>query len=557
MVANALALLILFLCWVVPDHFPPWTAFHTEAPAFVAAVIGIGGNWRRSASTFKLPICLGVLFVLALTAVIQGLTFQSVFLGDVLVVIAYIGTVACAWLWGFQWQKEKSHAEVLESLCVLLIFASLISTFQILSQWFQVELAMNDWVLEGLPNGRPRANVGQPNQAATLLLMGSVASGVLLYRAKIGVSVTWSVLLVLGVGLTLTQSRTALLAAVLLAITHHFLSGSVRHSGLNRRVVWLWLALLLIAAMSFPYWSWGPSTSALGHDQMATTGTRPLIWTQLTTALFQQPWTGWGWLQVAAALQAGALPFPGAEQTAYAHNIVLDLLLFVGIPIGVVTMALASRWIWHRAQTSKGNATAKCGFFVLIPLAMHTLLELPHTYAYFLVVAALLLGAIDADAPKQILTIKMSKWVLPAFICVWTPFLLVLGYEYSKAEEDFRINRFENRRIGVTPAEYEVPKLYLLTQLGGILHVMRLRAEPGMSSEDVDLLLKMAKRYTWAPVQFRAALALGLNGRPIEASERLQVIKNLFHADIYAEASDNFKQLRGDKYPELMRVLIP
>ncbi|MDZ7920964.1 PglL family O-oligosaccharyltransferase [Rhodoferax sp.] len=371
----------------------------------------------------------------------------------------------------------------------------------------------------------------------------------------------WSILAVLGLGITLTQSRTALLAALFLTIAYHLLSGPPQNNGLNRRVVWRWLILLLITAWSFPYWAESQSVSAIGHDRMVSAGTRPLIWRQLTTALIQHPWVGWGWLQVAAALQFGALAFPGAEQTNYAHNIVLDLMLFVGMPIGVVMLALTGWWVWNRAQQSNGKVTAKCGLFLLIPLATHAQLELPHTYAYFLVVAAVLFGAIDAEAEanvdKSILAIKISNWAIPAFLCSWIPFLLAMGYEYSKAEEDFRINRFENRRIGVTPVEYEVPRLYLLTQLDGILRVMRLRAEPGMSNGDVDLLLRMAERYTWAPVQFRAALALGLNGRPIEANERLQVIKSLFHDDIYAEASENFKQLRDDKYPELVSVSIP
>ncbi|MDZ7920965.1 hypothetical protein [Rhodoferax sp.] len=107
MVANALALFILFLSWVIPDHFPPWTSFHTEVPAFAAAVIGVMGNWRKKPLADTLPAGVGVLLLLALTAVVQGVTFQSVFLGDVLVVIAYLGTMACAWLWGFQWQKKK------------------------------------------------------------------------------------------------------------------------------------------------------------------------------------------------------------------------------------------------------------------------------------------------------------------------------------------------------------------------------------------------------------------------------------------------------------------
>jgi hypothetical protein len=80
---------------------------------------------------------------------------------------------------------------------------------------------------------------------------------------------------------------------------------------------------------------------------------------------------------------------------------------------------------------------------------------------------------------------------------------------------------------------------------------------PHMAAEDVELLNRVAKRYTWGPIQFRAALALGLNSRPKEATERLQVIKNLFADDVYVEARENFETMRKEKYPELGLVVVP
>ena len=135
--------------------------------------------------------------------------------------------------------------------------------------------------------------------------------------------------------------------------------------------------------------------------------------------------------------------------------------------------------------------------------------------------------------------------------------LLATGYEYAQAEEDFRVNRFENRRLGETPAEYNPPKLVLLNQLGDMLKAMRLRAKPGMTGEELATLVNSSKRYSWAPLHFRTALSLGLNNRSGEATQQLRVIKGLFAADIYEEAKANWLRLQNEQYPELSKVELP
>ena len=150
----------------------------------------------------------------------------------------------------------------------------------------------------------------------------------------------------------------------------------------------------------------------------------------------------------------------------------------------------------------------------------------------------------------------MPRRVAAAAAFAWAGLLVYTGYEYTLVEEDFRINRFENRSIGTTPTEYQVPQVYLLTQLGELLQVMRMRAELGMEPGDVDMLLRVARRYTWAPVQFRAALALGLNGRPEDASQRLAVLKNQFGDSTYLEAKANWETMLL-KYPALVEVGVP
>jgi hypothetical protein len=196
-------------------------------------------------------------------------------------------------------------------------------------------------------------------------------------------------------------------------------------------------------------------------------------------------------------------------------------------------------------------------FFILLPLLVHSQLELPHAYAYFLVPAGLLLGVFDAATRREQDSIPLPRSVLAAAALAWLGLLGALGREYALTEEDFRVNRFENRRLGETPKGYEPPKLLLLTQFGDMADAMRLRAGRAMSPEDLDTLERTSRRYTWAPLQFRTALALALNGRPREAEANLHVIADLFPKEIVDEGRDNWERMQREEYPELAAVRFP
>lgn len=549
----------LLFSWVLPDHFPPWLAFHTEVPAFVAAIIALVACLFSATKSVKTPT--PIFFFLALTGstVFQYWSGLITYGGDALVASMYIVAIAAAWLWGFQWAKSDSRYDVIESVSCFLVVISLLTSFQVLAQWLKVDDFWANWVLHHLPGARPRANIGQPNQAATALMMGSVALAVLRQHNRVSPLLMCCGILLLGFAITLTQSRTALLSAMVLVGMVLIIFHPNKGGALRRFSVLLWLFSLYAAAWVYPNFS----TEATGAvpltvDQMAAVGTRPLIWQQLVAGIYERPWAGWGWLQVPAAQQAGALLYPGAEQTNYAHNAILDLFIYVGIPAGCTALGLIGIWLWRRVSRLTASKDVGEAIFLLIPFLVHCLLEFPHAYAYFLVLVGLLLGAINAwtgSGDKGVVSIP--RWLLAVFLAFWTILLLAIGYEYLQAEEDFRINRFENLRLGETPADYAPPRLLFLTQLEDLLRAMRLRAQPKMTDEELEVLVNSSKRYSWAKLQIRTALSLALNNRPDEATEKLQVIKSMFAADVYKETKETWLRLQKTQYPELAKVKLP
>lgn len=555
---NAAVLIILSCCWLIPEHLPPWYAFHTETPAFVASIVGLVACVWRAPPSMRIPNGFAWSAVLLASVFVQWTTGRVVYGGDAWVATTYLLVFTFAWLWAYQWSLSEESSEVLTAISLFLVFVGLATAFQIFLQWLQVTQLFAGWVLDPLPNGRPRANLGQPNQAATTLVMAMVASALLCARNRIGYGVCWLLVLVLVAAAALTQSRTALLSTVVVALSFlTFTYGST--VGLRDKFfVALWLLLFLGAAWAFSNVDLGNQSAALKSEQFTTAGTRPLIWRQLSLAVMERPWLGWGWLQLASAHQFGGITFPGVEQATYAHDIVLDSLVMLGIPTTVLLVLMALKWLAGRWQLMSLSPEARWSVALLSPVLIHSMLEYPHAYSYYLMLAGILVGVMDASTQRVNARIMLlSKQAMTAIAAVWVLVLAAMGYEYFQAEEDFRVNRFENRRIGPPIVDYMPPHLIFLTQLGEQARAMRLRAVRGMPAEDVNLLHRVAKRYSWGPIEFRAALALGLNGQPEAATERLRVIKSIFAEDIYEEARENFQRLGNEKYPELQSVAMP
>lgn len=550
---------ILFFSWVSPEHFPPWSAFHTEVPAFLAGAVALFASWRwSSGKSVRSPAATWFLMGLVGIAATQFVAGQLLYGGDLLVVLIYVVTFAAAWLCGYQWVVTERKTNLLETVAFFLMCVGLLTSFQILVQWLQVEGAFGGWVLNAPHARKPYANVGQPNQAATALLMATVGAAILMHRGRIQAAVMWGALLMLGLAMTITQSRTALLAATVIVVLFSFTYRQSSRGPLTRTSVLFWLLLMYAGAWGFQSLEWGAAKAGIGVGNMVATGSRYLIWSQLVAGLAESPWWGYGWLQVAMAQQVGGLVIPGSEQANYSHNIFLDLALFLGIPLAGLVFVCAAVWIWRRAPRIRTSPNAVQAIFILIPFFLHSLLEFPHAYSYFLVVVGLLLGGIDAwSEGSSLCAVEIPQRVLVSFAIAWASLLLVTGREYILAEEDFRVNRFENSRLGETPVDYRPPNLVLLTQIGETLKAMRLRAKPNMPASDLELLIRVSKRYSWAALQFRTALALGLNNRPGEATQQLRVIKGLFSNAIYLEAKENYMRLQLEQYPQLSRVEIP
>lgn len=562
------AMVLLWLSWLMPLHFLPWVSWHSEAMAFLSAFLlagyGLFRLFRRErAPGLRLPWAALPLALLGMLALVQGVTGQITFGGDVAVLCLYMALCVMCIILGFhavgpEHAGSASAARFLEAPPLILLAAVLVaggfaSTIVALVQCFDI------WQFSGLivrmPELRhPGGNLGQPNQLATLLWM-SVASLLFLYESgRLKSATTALIFVVFCIGIAATESRTGLLNFLVLLGWWFCKRPQVRFR-LSPWVILGWSAGFLLL-----FWSWPPvvefmqnmpSTAVVDTDA----GIRPAVWKQLLEAIQLRPWFGWGLGSVSEAHNHVLHAYEVGAPFSYGHNILLDLAIGAGVPLTIFLVLVSGVWLWRKVRATANLLPWYC-IAMILPVAVHSMLEFPFAYAYFLVPVMFALGALEALVPGRAALTISGRAVAALFLGL----SVLAAYsvaEYATIEEDFRIARFEAIRMGQTPADYQRPEVRVLTQLGALLEAARIKPRAGMGAEELTLARNAALRYPWPATQNRYALSLALNGDTAEAIRQMRVMKAMHGEKTYAIIKANWGVLAQDKHPQLRTLTLP
>ncbi|MGV3492565.1 MAG: Wzy polymerase domain-containing protein [Ramlibacter sp.] len=541
--------------WLLPLHILPWVSWHNELMATAAVVVaGLGGlraRWRHLGGGVVLPSVVVLPLLLAAAAALQWAGGQLPFAGTLLAVVSYALLCAAAAAVGYASAGRAGEVvPALRLLAQLLVALGLLQLAVVATQTFTFDMGAG-WVARTIYDTRGGGNVAQPNQAALLFVMALAATAYLRQLRQLSGPATAILLVLLLAGLAATKSRSGLLAlGVLLA----WLLWQRRALPLPPRLAHV-AAFAGVAALLFTAWPLAMQAYWGGTEEVnLTTSGRGAMWLQFLDAVRLRPWTGWGVLQVAHAQNAIAHQHAEVMAATYAHSVVLDVLLWVGIPGLVVLLVLAARWLLPRLRGPLDRDAIFCGALVL-PVAVQALTEFPYAYSYILAPTFFALGVIEARHGKGAL-LRLPRAAAAGVMLAWAAGSAWSAWEYLRIEEDFRVARFETLRMGETPAAYEVPDVHLLTQLGALLRATRLQSRPGMAPEDLALLRDVAMQYPWGATIFRYATALALNGQMEEAARQLQVLRAMQGPKMHERMMRALDEMAGE-HPVLRQLRQP
>ena len=549
-------LAFLTAAWFPADHYPPWLGFHSELLAFIGFAAVLAACLRSCDVKIAVPrIALGLACLVAVPA-IQWAAGINAYAGDALLSCLYLIGLAASVLVGFHIASSRNPGfPALQGLMHLLWLSALVSAAIALVQWLGLVARLGElgtWLLQGEAGERAVANLGQPNQLASLLLMGMAAFTYAHRERTIGRAGFVLGIAFMTFGLVLSQSRTGLLSGLAVAAFFAW-KGRQHRLGASPRAFALWALIFAGAFLALPFLS---ELLYLGKGRgmpLTENSARWRLWHQVALGIWDSPWWGYGWNQTASAHMAGAQSLAGTLTITNAHNIFLDLVAWVGFPLGVLLIISGLYWAASRAWRCQ-QPVAIFAMACLLPILIHSLLEYPFAYAYFLLFAGLMCGIVEACAAGRARAVPV-RWIWGVLggtfaLGMW------IAYEYLLIEEDFRMVRYAGANIGSTPTAYRAPTVHLNSHLGAMLHAAKVKPTPGMSADEIKKLQLTAQRFPYQTLTFRYALALGLNGRPAEAGRQMGLIKNLYGDVEYAGVKAQFA-LERERYPQLRDVPVP
>ncbi|MES2978073.1 MAG: Wzy polymerase domain-containing protein [Pseudomonadota bacterium] len=509
----AFSALSLSLAWLLPNHSQPWLSFHSDAWAALMLLL-VGGFVLVKARFAVSWNALSMLTALVcLVPLLQYATGQVALFGVAWINFAYLLGFLVALLAGSAWEA-RSPRQCGDYLFLAIMVAAAVSVGLQLTQFFQLQ-GFGPWILP--PRGyRHFANMAQPNQLASLLILAVLGCGWQFHFRRLPGAVAFVLAAWLLLGVALTESRTAWLnfSMIVLAVLIWRAKMPSRAFVLCVLALGVFYALCVLA---LPY-----ANHAVGGAEQTARSTsgdaRWLAWKMFLEAVLSRPWAGFGWGQLGHAqfLMLDEKVLSGAN-FLQSHNLILDLLLWNGVVLGSTIVLVLAFCCVQMVRRIREFPELVQALFAAV-LGLHAMLEFPLQYAYFLLPFGLVLGALgQGGVTRRVHASAGARALTGAAYLAAAAVLAVTISDYFKVESSLYGLRFQQQKIKssfpVTP-----PDVLVLDQWRQYLELARLEPRPGIPPEKIQAIRQLVSTVPSAFGMSQLAAVLAMNGNPAEAA---------------------------------------
>lgn len=535
-VAGHLALACAGAMWIVPFlsalHFYPVPTFHGELWAAMLGLAALSLWLLGPVSTpARLPVtALLPLFLAASIALQIGLGRLANPADGVLGVLYLLWAAALIWL-AAQLRDRYGLERVVTVFAWCALAGALASTTVGLFQHYAPETIGRFAMRRMTP--AIYANLGQPNHLAHQLALGLASLVYLSATRRVSASSAVFIAMPMLFVAALTQSRSPWLYFAAFAILAALHRGSLE-PGTGRRLL-IGSCLLLPGigaaqlAAQLPFLQ-PPSYTMLPMDRLFEVASgwspRVAVWKEAWAMFRSSPLLGVGFgqfawqhfLQVSAADPAAA---PGLYD--HAHNLFLQLVAELGVLAGVTALAAVAAWI-AGVLREDGSPQRWWVLAVVAVAGIHSMLEYPLWYAYFLGAAALLAGLADRHRlrlPRALLPrVALASFVVAGWSVTWWLYL-----DYSRIE-GLSVNVFSagpggDRMVRVRETLREVDGRSLLQPYVDIGLANAEVLSPERLPEKLDRNSRVLHFAPTREIAYRQAVLLALDGQAAAARTQL------------------------------------
>lgn len=402
------SLWLVGLMWVLPflsyHHLLPITGFYNE---WIAAALGLAATGlflrNRYWQDMELPVIALVPLGLVVVLLIQIPTDRIVFPEHNILGASYLLWAALLMMLSRLLTRELGLPEVAETLAWFLLCGGIVNAGIAVFQQFGVNSFLDPVIIKSARV--PFANLAQPNHFSDYiaLALGSLLLLLSKRRLHIGTALAAGCLLVYV--LSFSGSRSSWLYMIALAGLSLWFFMANRRDEHRRLLVAGALLVLGFALVQVKWFALVPGGVSTPTDNLfnlaGSKSDRLAIWWEAWRMFQQAPLLGIGfgefvWQHFLFSEQAPA-EIRGLLFN-HCHNIVLQVLAELGLPAALLLVGGVVAWL---LRLIKADALTPEKWWVLAlssVLAIHSMLEYPLWYAYFLGVAAILLGTGETRA---------------------------------------------------------------------------------------------------------------------------------------------------------------
>ena len=520
----------LIFAWLIPFHKTPWPTFSSEILTFLSASFLL-----LSFHTQKIEIPRPQLIAIPLLSIplLQLATGQILYASNSILCFAYVLVFWLMVIAGFNLSKDtKQREKVFYVFSLMVLVVGLISSVIAICQWLNLNDHFSPWMYN-LKGSRPYANLAQPNNLATLLIVSLLGCLYLFEKRSIKNLYLIPISLVILFGIVLAQSRTSLVVCVFL-----ILYWSIKTFKSNKRLSYayffVWIGLFIILTFNLSFLSQFILTSSsidisttTSAAERAVNGMRDIrvdMWLQMWDAILQRPWFGYGWNQTGLSqyyiMEINQVPLWYKS----AHNIILDLLIWNGAIIGGLIVVYLTAWLFWLNKGVK-DAISIVATLMVCAILIHGLLEFPLHYAYFLLPVGFLLGVIQAQY-KNLPAIQMSSKITSviAIICIVGCAVSVRDYFLYKEQSGIA-----SLKTPLSASQQNVmdKDIILLTQFKERIWWIQLDPKTKMNGEQLAHIERMVANMSAKYDLYKHAQVLAFNGKEKQARHQLWVLETL------------------------------
>ena len=531
-----ISLALAGLMWVLPflhyRHQYPLTTFYQEWWSALLGVLALGvlaarDYWQQPQvpRIAQLPIAL-----LGVVLLQWGLG-KIIYFDQALLYTLYLLFAALLMLLGARLRECFGMTRLAQVLAICLLLGAEISALLGVLQHFRWRTPLDPVVVMKVSSS-VFGNIAQPNHFANYIALGLISLGLLHQQQRLKAGYVAALAVPLLLVMTLSGSRSSWLY---LAMTSGLAWWWGRHDAAQRPL--LRYSLLLLAGfglmhlfVQLPFMEGASArvdTMQRLFGDAATGSIRLYLWREAGLMFLQSPWLGvgfgqfaWHHFQLLPVLQPGNI----AGLYNNAHNVIFQLAAEAGMPGLLALFGALGVWLYGLRRMPL-DAAHWWGSAALGVLAIHSLLEYPLWYTYFVAVAAMLLGMLD-QTRYQLELRNMGRLSVMAVLLLGMLTLLQLRSGYRQLEDVLQIrpvsaagqSAFERTRDGLV----DIHRGSLLSPYAELFMSSLIEVKDEHLKEKLELNTRVMRFVPIGRVVYRQALLLAHAGQQEEARDMLE-----------------------------------